>query len=164
LLLPGDHVLAPGVIGEILDACAAVLTEAERAIFRKSVDRELACIAELTVARLTGMIHRAEDSLCASGATITNLPARAYEYFAGVHRAWAWTSRSADVGREQQRTDALLLELAQAGVVERYEPRLRRDLSRTLHDLLELQTRRGRQAYVTETILPNEPAVRLEAL
>jgi hypothetical protein len=71
-----------------------------------------------------------------------NLIAEVYEHYLGVNRQWDRMDQSDMSTLERERTNALLLQLSAAGVVDRYEPRLRRDLSRTLKDLRDLQERR----------------------
>ncbi len=153
LFLPGEHVFSSETVSVIFDACASVLPEHESSIFRDSVRDSGSTDEDVvhTVRTVLGRIRKGEASLQSAGATVSNLPARAYEYLAGIERAWGMAFRSGDAGRERQRTEALLLEIERANIIEKYEPRLRRDLSRTFHDLLELQARRGaaRSAFPT---------------
>jgi hypothetical protein len=168
LFLPGDHVLSAEIVETIFDACVAVLAEPERVIFLDGVHEALEALSvdELTVEAVSGMIRRGEASLQATGMAKSNAPALAYEHIAGVQRAWAFSERSGDVGRERQRTEALMLEIERAGIIEKYEPRLRRDLSRTLQDLLDLQARRARCVDALNSLSSDEPTttVRLEAV
>jgi hypothetical protein len=71
-----------------------------------------------------------------------NLVAAVYEYYLGVSRQWERMDQDDMSTLARQRTNALLLQLSAAGIVDRYEPRLRRDLSHTLKDLQDLQERR----------------------
>lgn len=85
-------------------------------------------------------VPRAKGTTASSSAP--NLVARVYEYHLDVSRQWDRVDESATSGLERERTNALLLQLSAAGIIDRYEPRLRRDLSRTLKDLQDLQERR----------------------
>ena len=161
LFLPEDHELDCEAASLIFSAFTEYLRSA-----RDDVCCESACelVAELaretseskatpTVGRILAFVRAAEDRLRANGLptprhapiypeTTPNLIARVYEYHLDVNRQWDRVGESATSGFERERTNALLLQLSAAGIVDRYEPRLRRDLSRTLKDLQDLQERR----------------------
>jgi len=152
LFLPEYSSLDEGTVSAIFEGCLEILNDAQREVFGALV-ADAALPEPCTVGLVLQFLRAAEARIPAGRNTalpfirITpNLPAKAYEYWAGVHRQWERMSDTVQRGIQRQRTDALLLQIERAGIVERYEPRLRRDLSRTLKDLYDLQARRGRAA------------------
>lgn len=157
LFLPEDRVLDDANVVVIVDVCLSKLTEKQRMLFLggslESVDAIMLARRDgrHTVRSTLDFIHTGERRLATldiggtgRGSPAMNLLAEAYAYCAGADRQWQWMSPVARRGYEKGQTQALLLQIEHSGVVERYEPRLRRDLSRTLRDLYELQSRRGR--------------------
>ena len=165
LFLPPEIGLGDHEVSLILDACANVLSAHERVAFLSSARnhrdvQETGHHAMKTVAGMLDLIRNAEIRLSRTTRESHgyNLPAFAYRYWAGANRAWGSIARAAQLSAERQRTDALLLDVERVQLVDRYEPRLRRDLSRTLRELIELQThRRGRVLRAKIRISQNEP-------
>ncbi len=163
LFFPQDHELDSETVSLILGAFMTCLRDSQREAFCGTDRDPMATLAAknelgrdtITVGRLLAFLRAAEKRLEMAGDPFTfnamgvhrdvestNLIATVYEYYLGVNRQWDRMDRGDMSTLERERTNALLLQLSAAGIVDRYEPRLRRDLSRTLKDLQDLQERR----------------------
>ena len=87
-----------------------------------------------------------------------NLIARVHKFWERCRQLWHEGSAETLRGNAQERTAALLVDVDRATIIDRYEPRLRKDLSRTLQDLIVLQelrwARRGREEGGRNASLP----------
>ena len=164
LFRPSDDELDRETATTILNAFMQCLDDGQREFFRGSDCQPIRALTSdqgsgndtrFTVGSILAFFRAAESRLEAMGkpfspgamggypsTATSNLVASLYDYYAGLHRQWDRVDEGAASGLERERTDALLLTLSTANVIDRYEPQLRRDLSRTLKDLQDLQERR----------------------
>jgi len=161
LFLPEDHELDRETASLIFGAFSEYLSSVQDDVLRESAcelvpdfARETSgSDATPTVGRILAFVRAAEDQLRANGLPTPrrapirpeappNLIARVFEHHLDISRQWDRVDEGATAGFERERTNALLLQLSTASVIDRYEPRLRRDLSRTIRDLQALQGRR----------------------
>ena len=110
--------------------------------------------ARITVGDMLGFLRAAEERLQALGPVALgspvssvekrqpNLIAAVYSHYLGTERVWSRFDGEAMWKFDRHRTDALLLQLTGVGLVDRYEVRLRKDLTNTMRDLADLQDRR----------------------
>ncbi len=154
LFLPESAALPHDTVSLIFEACQEMLSEGDRLLFLgRHTDMVAAYMAQsqsapYTVGSVAGFLNSAAACFKRNAYSQCSGP-DAGNFIAWVFQNYASRERESDAQRqvmkrdlERQHTEALLLQLAQAGVIDRYEPRLRRDLSRTLADLFALQARR----------------------
>lgn len=161
LFLPNAVELLPETAATILEAFIDCLSEPHRLAFYGDehawvsavIERRQPVDTRFTVGDLLRFLRAAEERLQAFGPVTLrgvpcaerlqpNLIAAVYGHYLGTDRVWNRFDEEALQKLERQRAEALLLHLTGVGVIDRYEPRLRRDLTRTLHDLAYLQDRR----------------------
>lgn len=163
LFLPEDHELNSETVSLVLGAFMQCLSDSQREAFCGTDRDPMAALAAnnvlgrdtITVGCLLVFLREAEKRVEIAGGQFTfnaigvhpdvestNLIAAVYEHYLGLNRQWDRMDQGDMSTLERERTNALLLQLSAAGIVDRYEPRLRRDLSRTLKDLQDLQERR----------------------
>lgn len=167
LFLPDALELATDTAATIVEAFTDCLSEAQRLVFcgaehgwisaRKEPD------ARVTVGDMLRFLRAAEERLQALGPVALgspvspvgkpqpNLIAAVYGHYLGSERLWSRFDGEAMRELDRHRTDALLLQLSGIGLVDRYEVRLRRDLTHTLRDLADLQDRRRGSRSVSPT-------------
>ncbi len=170
LFLPEEYELEPETATTIVEAFIDCLSEDQRLVF---CGTEQGWITEpdarVTVGDMLRFLRGAEERLQAArpvalGSPVSslekpqpNLIAAVYSYYLGTHRLWSRFDGEEMRKVDRHRTDALLLQLSGVGLVDRYEPRLRKDLTNTLRDLAELQDRRrvsGSRTTAAEQRLP----------
>jgi len=160
LFLPEASELEPETVGTIFEAFRDCQSEAQRRVFRETEHGWLSAVREpgarVTVGDVLRFLRAAEERLQALGPVALgspvsplekpqpNLIATVYSYYLGTERLWSRFDGEAIRGFDRRITDALLLQLGAVGLVDRYEPRLRKDLTNTLRDLADLQDRRRR--------------------
>jgi hypothetical protein len=158
LFLPEGYELETETAATILEAFIDCLTEAERRAFCGTEHGRLSAMREpgarVTVGDVLRFLRAAEERLQALGPVALgsrissvekpqpNLIAQVYRYYLGMERLWSRFDGDAMRKFDRQRTDALLLQVSAVGLVDRYEVRLRKDLTNTLRDLAERQDRR----------------------
>ena len=158
LSLPEGYELEPETVATIFEAFIDCLSEAQRLVFCGTEHGWLSAMREpdarVTVGDMLRFLRAAEERLRALGPVALgspvssgekpqpNLIAAVYSYYLGMERLWSRFDGEAMRKLDRQRTDALLLQLGAVGLVDRYEARLRRDLTNTLRDLADLQDRR----------------------
>lgn len=151
LFQPPDDELGDATAVMIVNACLEVMSSEQRTVFLNGQTAEHAASPEdcRTVAGLLAFIRAGEVRLKEANIVVVgtgNTASIAYQYLAGLDRQWRRMDAAVSRGLARQRTEALLLEIERASIVDRYEPRLRRDLSQTLKDLHDRQDRRIRCA------------------
>lgn len=158
LFLPESVELEPEAVATIFEAVTDCLSEAQRLVLCGTKDGWMSAMREadarVTVGHMLRFLRAAEERLQALGTVALgspmsfaekrqpNLIAAVYSYYLGTERVWSRFDGDAMRKFDRQRTDALLLQLTGVGLIDRYEPRLRRDLTRTLRDLADLEDRR----------------------
>jgi hypothetical protein len=171
LFSSGEHEVDAETVGTIREALLGYVGE-RAAVLAQAASQPLAGFMadalpgeRYTVRMLRAALLDAERLLqrepsALDRALAENLVARLYRHWAGAGREWRLALKDTDRSRAAQRTAALMIQLDRMAVVERYEPRLRRDLSRTLADLHSLQDRRRARDWggaSNRAFLPNEP-------
>jgi hypothetical protein len=158
LLLPETSELEAETVATLFEAFIDCLSEAQRLVFCGTEHGWTSAVigpdARVTVGDMLGFLRAAEERLQALGPVALgspvsplekpqpNLIAAVYSYYLGSERVWSRFDGEEMRKVDKRRTDALLLQLSGIGLIDRYEPRLRRDLTHTLRDLAELQDRR----------------------
>lgn len=158
LFLPEGYELESETAETIFEAFIDCLSEAERPVLCGTERGWLREPREpglrITVGDVLRYLRAAEARLQALGPpalwsqassvvkTQPNLIAAVYSHYLGTERLWSRFDGEALRKFDGLRTEALLLHLGGAGLIDRYEPRLRKDLTNTLRDLAELQDRR----------------------
>jgi hypothetical protein len=142
----------------IFEAFTDCLSEAQRRVFCGTEHGWLSAMREpdarVTVGDMRRFLRAAENRLqalgpVALGSSVSplekphqNLIAAVYTYYLGTERVWSRFDKEAMLKLDRHRTDALLLQASAVGLVDRYEVRLRKDLTSTLRDLADRQDRR----------------------
>ncbi|MGA8534367.1 MAG: hypothetical protein WB615_09705 [Candidatus Tumulicola sp.] len=152
LLLPGDDVLEEPTVAAILEACLQTLDESHRGVFLGVPGEPLQVLAAeasappYTVRAVLDFLRAGEGRLGASSSRFTfnnapmNFVGTVYQFWTGAEHQWRRMSDIAERNAERKRTEGLLLQSERAAIlIERYEPKLRRDLSRTLSDFYAVQ-------------------------
>jgi hypothetical protein len=163
LLLAGKVELDSDTVLTIREALVEYLADEERAFLKGRRGDALARFLFGTPSRQTfkvgavRMLFRVAENRLREmpqkvrpfrGAGEGNLIAKVYKFWIFSGRQWRLDEEQDGRVRARQRTQGLLLQVERIAIVERYEPRLRRDLSRSLRDLRDLQeTRRGRSLW-----------------
>jgi hypothetical protein len=161
LFLPEAFDLEAETVATILEAFVDCLSEPQRLAFYGDERACLAAVIErrgpievrLSVGDLLRFLRAAEERLGVLGPVTLrgvpcaerlqpNLIAAVYGHYLGADRLWNRFDQDELRTLDKRRTEALLLHLTGVGLIDRYEPRLRRDLTHTLRDLADLQDRR----------------------
>lgn len=156
----GKRVIDVAAAGLILDACETALGDESSSILRGGYASAREAFAKATpqpprVRDVLWFLRGAEERLMQSvryrewlaACGASNLAAATYKSLEFVHRRSEELNRTANHARACSRTQDLLDQLERLiPVIERYQPRLRRDLSRTLAELLHLQSMRRQRA------------------
>lgn len=158
LFLPVAVELEPETIATIFEAFTDCLSEAQRLVLCETEHSWMSAMREpdahVTVGEMLQFLRAVEERLHASGPVLLgssvsfggkpqpNLIAAVYGHYLGMERLWSRFDGEAMRKLDRERTEALLLQLGGLGLIDRYEPRLRRDLTHTLRDLADLQDRR----------------------
>jgi hypothetical protein len=155
LFLRGDDVLGEPTVATILEACLQTLDEHHRRLFLGAPGEPLHVLAAeasappYTVRAILDFLRAGEGRLDAAprrftfSNTPTNFVGTVYQFWAGAEHQWRRMSDIAERSAERHRTEGLLLQSERAAIlIDRYEPKLRRDLSRTLSELYAVQASR----------------------
>jgi len=174
LFLPEKHELDYETVLAIREALLGCIGDRGRQVLAVHASDSVSAFMSDPLPRKRYTVHAVRQALLSAGRRLQqqaagtrpyryageNLLARLYKFWVGAGGEW----QEAERGRIRQRTAGLLLQIDRMAVVERYEPRLRRDLSRTLTDLRDLQEVRktrewdeASQRSRESTFLQNEP-------
>ncbi len=147
LFLPKSTEIDRETVGAILQAVIDFLPESQRHIFTGTPDDIVSWIDRIVKEQNIHTVGVLIELLRGAGERIANpnLMAAVYESCLGIARIWNRDDSMSSDSARRQRTEALLLQVGRANIVDRYEPRLRRDLSRTLNDLRDLQEYRAKR-------------------
>lgn len=173
--------LEPEMVATIFEAFSDCLSGAQRLVFWETEESWMAAMrgpiasdAPVTVGGVLSFLHDAEVRVRALGPLTlgspvlsaekrqANLIAAVFTHYLSAERLWGRFDRETMRKFDMRLTDALLLQLGTVGLVDRYEPRLRKDLTNTLRDLANLQDRRrdsGLRTAATENRLPFAAAI-----
>jgi hypothetical protein len=157
---PDAHQLLPETISTIWEAVRTYL-ESNRITLPVNADANVEAARGVTVGEMRESVRQLECDVRdgRNSATpcretlVENLIAKVHGYWIASARAWLASSEEADRGVAQQRTEEYLAAVERMAPLDRYETRLRRDITRTLRDLLDLQ--HHRQQASLRTSLPS---------